>query len=169
MEEDRSGLLKRVLYGNYITAAIRIVMGSLLVFSGFFKVLDIESFGNVIAMYDLAPPWSIPYAAFTLPVLEIAIGMFIALGIRIQASSLIAAVLMVFFAVIIAISVARGQTFECGCFELNRLGIGIDERVSLSLVARDIVFAALYLLIMTAKNNMLSLERVLERLRLRYL
>jgi len=169
MEEDRSGMLKRILYGNYITAVIRIFMGCLLVFSGFFKVLDIESFGNVIGMYDLAPQWAIPYAAFTLPVLEIIIGMFIALGVRIQASSLLAAGLMFVFAGIIAISVARGQTFECGCFELNRLGIGIDERVSMSLVARDLVFAALYLVIMTAKNNLLSLERVFERLRLRYL
>ena len=165
-EKPRVGFLKQVLYGNGITAAVRIFLGFLFIFSGWFKVMDPALFKDIIIQYDIIPvPWA-PWPALVLPFLELVLGVFLLLGIRVRVSAFLSALLMIFFTVIIAINLARGNTFDCGCFELHRFGLGIDESISGWLITRDVFICVGFLLVFFARHHVFSLEGLKERIRL---
>ncbi|MBN2403671.1 MAG: DoxX family membrane protein [Spirochaetes bacterium] len=153
------------LYGNSITTVLRIIMGSLFIYSGFFKAIDLESFGRAILMYDISPEILVPYAAVVFPFVELIIGLFLLFGYRIKGSSFLSVLLMVFWIIIISISIYRGKTFDCGCFELERFGI--KEEIGFPLVFRDIVFLCFLLLVFYARKHNLSIDKLIEEKRLR--
>ncbi|MFC1671253.1 MauE/DoxX family redox-associated membrane protein [Spirochaetota bacterium] len=155
--------IKDISYGNRITAAIRIVMGLLFVFSGFFKVIDPEAFSKIIIMYDIIPLVLVPYCAIVVPVLELLLGILLVAGYKVKASAFISMILMIMFSIFIAINIYRGASFDCGCFELNRLGLGFDETLSIKLVIRDIILLLLFLIVFRAKRNVFSLEGIIEK------
>jgi putative oxidoreductase len=157
------------LYGNRLTAAIRLAMGLLLVFSGALKLPDPGQFAQVIARYDIIPVDLAPYAAGFMPVLETILGLLLVVGYRVRAAALISMAMMLAFGVFIAINVARGRTFDCGCFEVSRLGIEFGETVSVWLVVRDLIFAAGFAIVARAQRHLFSLEYLVERTRLKNL
>lgn len=150
-----------IVYGNRLVALLRIAMGMLFIFSGIFKVIDLDAFGKVIIRYNILPEIIIPYVAIVLPFLELIVGLFLILGFRIKSASLISAALIALFTVVIAINVARGVSFDCGCFELSRFGI--NEDISFTLILRDIAFLILLLIIYNAKKHYYSLDSIIER------
>lgn len=166
IEDRRVGFIKQMLYGNSVSAVVRIVLGMLMLFSGWFKILDPEVFSSIILQYDLIPAAWASYPALVLPVVECVIGLFLVFGIRIRAASLLAALMMLFFTGAIAINLARGNTFDCGCFELNRIGIGIEETISPWLIVRDLVFFGAFMLVFSVKRHIFSFEAMRERMHL---
>lgn len=154
---------KDTVYGNQLTSVIRIILALLMLFSGFFKIIDIDAFSKVVEQYNIIPQNFVPYAALFVPLLEFVIGLLLLAGYKIKAASLLGMGLMLMFSVFIAINVWRGEAFECGCFELHRLGIGIDESVSIKLVVRDLIIAFLFGIIYIAKRHVMSFESIIER------
>ena len=150
------------IYGNSITVILRIVLGSMFIFSGIFKVIDLETFGEVVARYGLLPLSLVPFAAIVMPFLELIVGFCLLIGLKIKASSLISIVLMLVFTIAIGYNVIRGENFDCGCFELQRLGIGLDESVSISLVIRDLIIIGLFLFVFRAERHLCSFDNYLE-------
>jgi uncharacterized membrane protein YphA (DoxX/SURF4 family) len=160
-------LVRNTAYGNTITTVFRITLGALFLYSGFFKALDFEAFGRVVAMYGILPEVLIPYAAVFLPALELTVGALLAAGYRVRASALVTMALLAVFSVAIGINVARGKSFDCGCLELSRLGI--SENVSPYIVVRNIVLILALLLVFRAKKHVLSLDDRIEKDRLSHL
>jgi putative oxidoreductase len=154
-------------YGNILTTVLRIAMGLLFIYSGLFKVLDPESFGNVISLYDISPEILVPYAAIIFSFIELLIGLLLLFGFKIKASSFLSIILMIFWIIIISISVFRGKSFDCGCFELKQFGIA--EEIGLPIVFRDIVFLCILLLIFYARKHIMSIDKMIEEWRLRNL
>jgi putative oxidoreductase len=161
--------INSTLYGNRLTSAIRIAMGLLLVVSGALKLPDPGQFAQVIMRYDIVPADLAPYAAVLVPALETLLGLLLVIGYRVRAAALIAAAMMLAFGAFIAANVARGRSFDCGCFELGRLGIEFGETVSVGLVARDLLLAAGFALVACAQRHLYSLEYLVERIRLKNL
>jgi putative oxidoreductase len=162
-----SNFINNTTYGNSLTSVLRIAMGMLFIYSGFFKALDPENFGRVIILYDISPEILMPYAAIIFPYIELVIGLLLFFGFRIKASSFLAIILMIFWIIIIGISIFRGKSFDCGCFELQQFGI--SEEIGWALVLRDIVFLIVLLLIFYARKHILSIDKAIEALRLRNL
>lgn len=160
-------LLINISYGNRITTVIRIMTGFLLLFSGLFKAADIETFGRTIAQYKILPETVLVYPAMIIPFLELIIGSLLMIGYKIKAASFVSIVLMLMFTVFILINVIRGEKFNCGCFELGRLGIGINETIGMHLVVRDLVFIILYWIVFNAKKHCFSLENYIETKKLK--
>ncbi len=154
-------------YGNIITTVLRIAMGLLFIYSGLFKVLDPENFGKVISLYDISPEILVPYAAVIFPFIELIIGLLLLFGFKIKASSFLSIILMIFWIIIISISIFRGKSFDCGCFELKQFGIA--EEIGLPVVFRDIVFLCILLLIFYARKHIMSIDKIIEEWRLRNL
>jgi uncharacterized membrane protein YphA (DoxX/SURF4 family) len=150
-----------IAYGNQLVAVLRILMGALFIFSGFFKVLDLNSFGTVILRYRILPEILIPYAAIVFPFLELTVGCSLLCGFRIRSNALIAIALMLAFIFAISVNVIRGETFDCGCFELNRFGI--DENISTTLIIRDLCFVLVLYIIFNAKRHYYSLDNFIEK------
>jgi len=159
--------IKSFMYGNIITVVLRISMGVLFLFSGAVKIIDPGTFARVIIQYDIIPEVLVPYPAIVLPVLEIMLGGMLVAGYRIRASSLISMALMLMFSIFITVNVVRGQNFDCGCFELNRIGIGINENISVKLVLRDLVMLAIFAAVYQARRHLFSVDSIIEKKRLR--
>ncbi len=154
-------------YGNGLTTVLRIAMGLLFIYSGLFKAIDPESFGRVIILYDISPEILVPYAAIIFPFIELATGLLLVSGFRIKAASFLAINLMIFWIVIICVSIFRGKTFDCGCFELRQFGI--SEEIGWPVVFRDLVFLIILLIIFYARKHILSIDKQIEAWRLKNL
>lgn len=154
-----------IFYGNSSTFVLRIFCGILFLYSGFFKVLDLENFGKITMMYDILPLVFIPYTAIIVPVLELALGALFLFGYKIRAASFITIILMLMFMVFIGINIARGKTFDCGCFELSQFGI--KEEIGFPLLARDAVIIVFAAVLFYAKKHLFSLESLIEKIRLK--
>ena len=153
--------ISNTLYGNGLTTTLRIFMGILFTYSGFYKVLWPNTFAKIIIKYNVIPEIVVPYVAITLPFLEITLGILLIIGFRIKASSLILISLMLLFILSISINVIRGESFDCGCFELSKFGI--KEEIGISLIIRDIIFLLIFILIFNARRHLLSLDYLIER------
>jgi putative oxidoreductase len=162
-----SNFINNMSYGNGLTTVLRIAMGLLFIYSGFFKAVDPENFGKVIILYDISPEILVPYAAIVFPFIELVIGLLLLFGFRIKASSFLSIILMIFWIILISISIYRGKSFDCGCFELNQFGI--TEEVGFTAVFRDIVFLLILLAVFYARKHILSIDRLIEVWRLKNL
>lgn len=120
----------------------RCALAGIFLYSGYVKLKAPLQFAVAIAGYKLVPENFIFPLATYLPWLEIALGLGILIGWKIRYFSLGAAALLLFFIVILAITISRGIEANCGCFSL-------DERISPKTIARDslILLPALYLAI----------------------
>lgn len=157
------------IYGNAATMVLRVALGAMFLFSGMMKALDPESFARIIALYDLLPSALVPYAAIVIPYLELVLGLAFVVGYKIKGASILSVLLMIVFSAGIAVNLYRGNNFECGCFELHRLGLGLEERISYALVARDLLLMICFIVLFVAKKHVLSVEHYLEKRGLRKL
>jgi uncharacterized membrane protein YphA (DoxX/SURF4 family) len=119
----------------------RLILAGIFLYSGYVKIQEPLQFAVAIACYKLVPESFIFPLATYLPWLEIALGLGILIGWKIRYFSLAAAALLLFFIVVLAITIGRGIEANCGCFSL-------DERISPKTIARDslILIPALYLM-----------------------
>ena len=115
----------------------------------------------MIIKYDVIPEITAPYAAIIFPFVELILGFFLLIGFRVRAASLVLIGLMLFFTIAISINVMRGESFDCGCFELSRFGIA--EKISISLIIRDIIFLLIFILLFFAKRHIFSLGSIVEK------
>lgn len=79
------------------------------------KLADRWSFEHALANYRLLPGAFVPPVARWLPLLELACGLGLLLGVAPTLLAGIAGVLLAVFAVAVAVSLAAGRRFECGC------------------------------------------------------
>jgi uncharacterized membrane protein YphA (DoxX/SURF4 family) len=120
----------------------RLALAGIFIYSGYVKLQEPLQFAVAIAGYKLVPDNLIFPLATYLPWLEVLLGLGILVGWKIRYFSLGAAGLLLFFIVILAITLGRGIEANCGCFSL-------DERISPKTIARDslILIPALFLII----------------------
>ena len=118
----------------------RLALAGIFIYSGYVKLQEPLQFAVAIAGYKLVPENLIFPLATYLPWLEVALGLGILVGWKIRYFSLGAVALLLFFIVILAITVSRGIEANCGCFSM-------DERISPKTIARDslILIPAFYL------------------------
>lgn len=158
-------VFRSFVYGNRTIAILRIVLGAMFLYSGFFKILDPVSFGRTIGMYQLVPDIILPYFALTIPLLELTLGLLLSLGYQVRPASFISLLMMLVFSAAISFNLIKGRDFDCGCFELARFGI--NERISFWLVVRDLILASICYLLLIAKRHFYSLESLIEKRKLR--
>ncbi len=153
--------INAILYGNNITLALRIFTGLLFLYSGIFKAFDLDNFGKIIMMYDILPENLVPYTAIIVPFLELLIGLLLVIGFRIRAASFVTIMLMFLFMIFITVNIIRGNTFDCGCFELSQFGI--KEEIGIPLLIRDVIIVGMIAIVFYAKKQVLSLDNLMEK------
>ncbi len=154
-------LIRDTAYGNGLTAAFRIAIGIVFLYSGIWKVIDPEAFGRSIQMYGILPDILIPYAAIFTSSLELLLGILLLFGYKIRAASLLSLLLLCAFLIAITINLAQGERFECGCFELSRFGL--REEIGPGLIIRDLFFMFLTYTVFRARRHVFSLEAAIDR------
>jgi Methylamine utilisation protein MauE len=115
-----------------IVGALALVMFA----AAWHKFSEPDSFGAALAGYRILPQWAVAPAARVLPVVEAGFGVAVLIPITRPFALPALAVLVVVYALAIAVNLARGRrNIDCGCG-------GATHPVSWGLVVRNLVLAA---------------------------
>jgi uncharacterized membrane protein YphA (DoxX/SURF4 family) len=132
-------------YQPWLTLIFRLVLGGVLLVAGALKVTDPYSSATSVRAYQILPVDLANFLGFVLPFAEVAIGVFLIVGIWVRLNAIAGGVLMIMFIIAISQTWIRGISLDCGCFGKGGL-LETDElpvwNYTLE-IARDIVLAAL--------------------------
>jgi len=102
--------------GPWLATVGRLVLGAVFVVAGVLKVPDPAAAVRAVRAYRLLAEPLVGPVAFGLPVLEIAVGLALLLGVFVRTAAVAAAVLLVVFLAAVGSAWARGLQIDCGCF-----------------------------------------------------
>jgi len=109
--------MRRPIFGDPTAGAVlRIVLAGVLLFAGGIKIVEPHGARDAINAYRVFPPSWAPVLGYALPLLEVALGLLLAMGIMVRASAAVTALLMLGFIAGIASVWYRGYSIDCGCF-----------------------------------------------------
>ena len=112
-------------------------MGTLLIFFGILKLINLEKFVDIYSKYDIITT-NFKLYGYLFPFIEILIGYMLLLNYKININHIIILILMIISIVSVIISKINGQKFRCGC-------LGSFFHVPLSYVT---IFENIYMIIM---------------------
>jgi uncharacterized membrane protein YphA (DoxX/SURF4 family) len=138
----------------------RIVLAGVLLYAGGVKLIEPHGARDAIMAYRIFPPAWAPVMGYALPLLEIALGLFLLVGLFIRLSAIITALLMfAFVAGIISVWV-RGYSIDCGCFggggDISPAGRAARYTQE---IVRDLVFTGMGLWLFVWPRSLYSLEK----------
>jgi uncharacterized membrane protein YphA (DoxX/SURF4 family) len=124
-----------------VTLAGRWLLAVVLVAAAVAKLGQAGPFGEAIERYGLLPRSAVPIAARVLPVVELLLGAALAAGVLVAAAAVACGCLFGVFGAAVAVSLARGRRFDCGC------GLSADAEITWWHVGRSVVLVGLGVLI----------------------
>ena len=101
---------------QWISTAARIGLGVVMAYAGILKLLEPRQALRAVQAYRILPPSLDDIVAFGLPILEIAVGVLLVLGLGTRLAALVTGGLMVVFIAGVASAWIRGLSIDCGCF-----------------------------------------------------
>lgn len=113
-----------------LAALSRLLVGSALLIAGLQKAGQSLAFGKALENYDLLPLSILTPVALVIPWMEIVVGVYLLLGLRVRWAAKFALLLAVGFGIFVGSALARGLNVECGCFsgpsQVSFVHLGID-------------------------------------------
>lgn len=109
-------MARRQGWWPWLGLALRLVVGGVWVVAGLAKLPDPQASIRAVRAYELLPEAVVPTVGYGLPVLEIAVGLLLLVGLGTRVAALLSAVLFAAFVVGISAAWARGLQIDCGCF-----------------------------------------------------
>lgn len=94
----------------------RLGLAAVWLVSGSIKIADPGQTYLAVKAYDLLPAGLVHPVATALPLLELALGLFVLVGLATRIVAAVSAVVLLLLIAVIAQSWARGLTIDCGCF-----------------------------------------------------
>ena len=145
----------------WLTFVFRLILGGVLLVAGALKVTDPYSSATSVRAYQILPVDLANLLGFILPFAEVAIGIFLIVGIWVRLNAIAGGALMVMFIIAIGQAWARGISLDCGCFGKGGL-LDSDElpvwNYTLE-IARDIVLAAFAIYIYRFPQGKLGFDK----------
>ncbi len=117
------------------------------------KIFDLQHFHAQVDQYRLLPHALEAPFAYTLPFVELLIGLYLLVGLLTRAASVAASLLLVLFIAAEAQAWARGLSLDCGCF-----GSLTHSRVGAWTILRDVALGLPTLVLAFRPARWLSLD-----------
>lgn len=122
-----------------LTLTVSLVLAAVFGAAAATKLRSPDVFAGVVENYGLLPAWLVRPAALALPPAELAAALGLLVPAARPAAAGLAVLLLLLFAVAMAVNIARGRReIDCGCF----VGL-LRQRVGWPLVARNLLLAGL--------------------------
>jgi uncharacterized membrane protein YphA (DoxX/SURF4 family) len=102
-----------------IRIVVRILLGSVFLFSCAGKIADPEAFAAIVTNYQLLPPPLISATAIVFPWIEALCGLALVFGRFEKGAALLVSLMMILFIGLILYNGYRGLNIACGCFSLS--------------------------------------------------
>lgn len=100
-----------------LSFAARILLGAVMVWAGLSKIGNLEQSVQSVAAYQLIPSYPlVQMIGYGLPIVEVAIGLALLVGLFTRWAATVAGLLMTVFIIGISSAWARGLSIDCGCF-----------------------------------------------------
>ena len=141
----------------WIGTAARLLLAGVWIIAGWLKLPDPDASVRAVRAYDLLPESVVTPVGYGLPVLEIAIGLLLLLGVGTRIAAAISAALLVLFIVGISSAWTRGMEIDCGCFGDGGYAADAAEKYPWE-IARDVGLLALSALLIVRPHTALSLD-----------
>jgi len=154
-------LLPNPAHRDLLGLLLRLVLGGVVLVAGALKVGHLETSARAVRAYQLLPFDLAGVVGYGLPVLELAIGALLLLGLFTRVSAVVAGLLMVAFIIGIASAWARGLSIDCGCFG-NGGTIAASQTQYPQEIARDIGLFACAAWLAVRPRSAVSLDRLLS-------
>ena len=132
---------------RYLIVTTRIILGAVFLWASFGKILEPGDFARSISNYHIVPYGIENIIALILPWLELLIGVGLILGIMVDGSVQISAILLIMFILMIGQAMLRGFNIECGC------GLKEGEMIGLNKILENIVFLGGAYIVMQRKKR----------------
>jgi uncharacterized membrane protein YphA (DoxX/SURF4 family) len=127
---------------DFAAIGLRFFVGSIFLLAGLAKLPRRSEFDRVVRSYGVLPGRLVSPAARTLPVLEIAVGALLLLGLGTRTVGALGAAALVGFSAAVGINLARGNDLDCGCF-----AVGAPRRITWSLIIRNAALVAMAIVV----------------------
>lgn len=125
-----------------VSVVARLALAAVWLVSGGLKVVDPAQTVIAVRAYQLLPEDLVRPVANTLPFIEIALGLFLVVGLAVRLTAAVSAlVLLTLIGVIISVW-ARGLSIDCGCFGGGGVA-DVDGWDYAAEIGRDLGFLAL--------------------------
>jgi uncharacterized membrane protein YphA (DoxX/SURF4 family) len=139
---------------------LRLVLGGVVLAAGLLKIGHLETSARAVRAYQLLPYDVAGYVGYALPILEVAVGLLLVVGLFTRVSAIISGVLMIAFIIGISSAWARGLSIDCGCFG-NGGTIAASQTQYPWEIARDVGLLACAVWLALRPRTALSIEAVL--------
>ena len=126
----------------WLTLLARVVLGGTLLVAGALKVGNLQKSAMAVRAYELLPVSLANFIGYTLPWIEIGVGLLLILGVATKTVAVIGAINMLVFIIAIAQAWARGLSIDCGCFGGGG-SVDPEDTKYLSEIIRDLGLFAL--------------------------
>ncbi len=143
---------------------MRLGLAAVWLVSGGLKLADPGQAYLAVQAYEVLPADFVGVVATGLPLVEIVLGLLLALGVLTRASAVVSVLVLVLFVAAVVQAWARGLTIDCGCFGGGgRVAEGETEYPQE--IVRDLGFLALAGWLLVRPGTLLSLDGWLRRSR----
>lgn len=92
------------------------IVGGIWIVAGWLKLPDPAESVRAVRAYQILPEAVVPSVGYALPVVEIAVGLLLIVGLGTRVVAAASTMMQVAFIIGIAAAWARGIQIECGCF-----------------------------------------------------
>jgi uncharacterized membrane protein YphA (DoxX/SURF4 family) len=106
----------RFLGATPVRRGAQVLLGLLFVYAALAKIVDVTDMAREVHNFRLVPLWSENLLAMTVPWIELVAGLALVLGVAPRAGAWVAGALLLVFTLGVIAAMARGLSFECGCF-----------------------------------------------------
>ena len=121
----------------WLTLLARLILGAVLLVAGALKVPNLPKSAMAVRAYEMLPIPIANFLGYTLPWIEIGLGLLLIVGVTVKISGALGALTMLAFIIAIAQAWARGLSIDCGCFG-DGGQIDPEDTKYLSTIIRDL-------------------------------
>ena len=142
----------------WLTLLARLILGAVLLVAGALKVPNLPKSAMAVRAYEMLPIPIANFLGYTLPWIEIGLGLLLIVGVTVKISGALGALTMLAFIIAIAQAWARGLSIDCGCFGGGGT-IDPEDTKYLSEIIRDIGLMALGIFLYLYPKGRFAIEK----------
>jgi putative oxidoreductase len=129
----------------------RWLIAGVFMYSGFIKCLDVNQFAKNIDTYITLPFDLAQIFAIGIALLELAIGILLFVGYRIQTVAFFTSLMLLMFMVVLIHALLTDAPKTCGCF-------GVDEPLSWMTIGRDMLLLVCVVILLIPQKHHFSID-----------
>ncbi|MCX8160235.1 MAG: DoxX family membrane protein [Candidatus Saccharicenans sp.] len=136
-----------VFKNRYFLQLLRFIVGGVFIWAAVTKIADPLAFAQDVRNYRLVGQALSFLTAIILPWVELIAGICLIIGIFPRSAALMISVLLLFFIILVAVTMLRGIDVDCGCFGT------FSRKADLWLILEDSLWLVMSLVLLFSPAN----------------